>query len=244
MINPFLVEPIRRVGPNRVGRDFAVGDVHGYFSRLSEALSDIGFDESKDRLFSVGDLIDRGPESAWAIDWLDKPWFFAVMGNHEQLAWRRALGKPLPMVRHEDVGGEWMDELTPSQMQAWAKELASLPMAMEVQTDAGLVGLIHADCPYDDWARMNQVDWSAPFDMRGDAGDCLWSYARLDQGYEGKIKGLRALIHGHALLPKPRTLGNVFYIDTGGWRPNGFFTLLDLQSLEPAKALSARKTKK
>ena len=29
-------------------------------------------------------------------------------------------------------------------------------------------------------------------------------------------------------------LGNVHFIDTGGWRPHGYFTLLDLDALTPA----------
>jgi serine/threonine protein phosphatase 1 len=30
-------------------------------------------------------------------------------------------------------------------------------------------------------------------------------------------------------------LGNVHFIDTGGWRAEGHFTLLDLASLRPAR---------
>jgi len=30
-------------------------------------------------------------------------------------------------------------------------------------------------------------------------------------------------------------LGNVFYIDTGGWREDGQFTLLDLNTLKVAR---------
>lgn len=71
---------------NTVGRDFAVGDIHGCFTALSEALDDLGFNYNTDRLFSVGDLVDRGPESNLATEWLKYPWFHAVRGNHEQMA--------------------------------------------------------------------------------------------------------------------------------------------------------------
>jgi len=40
-----------------------VGDIDGCFSHLRRSLEAIGFDASVDRLFSVRDLIDRGPES-------------------------------------------------------------------------------------------------------------------------------------------------------------------------------------
>ena len=33
-----------RFALNAAGRDFAVGDIHGHFSRLEEALSEVGFD--------------------------------------------------------------------------------------------------------------------------------------------------------------------------------------------------------
>ena len=52
-----------RFAQNTVGRDFAVGDIHGCFTELQRGLEAIGFDPSTDRLFSVGDLVDRGPES-------------------------------------------------------------------------------------------------------------------------------------------------------------------------------------
>jgi len=36
-----------------------------------------------DQLFSVGDLVDRGPESHRVLEWLARPWFFAICGNHD-----------------------------------------------------------------------------------------------------------------------------------------------------------------
>jgi serine/threonine protein phosphatase 1 len=45
------------------------------------------------------------------------------------------------------------------------------------------------------------------------------------------VGGLRALVHGHQTTHKMRQLGNVFFIDTGGWLDHGHFTLLDLKRL-------------
>ena len=69
-----------KIPRNERGRDFAVGDVHGHFSRLQEGLDRLGFDPARDRLFSVGDLVDRGPENEAALEWLAQPWFHAVQG--------------------------------------------------------------------------------------------------------------------------------------------------------------------
>ena len=80
-----MQRPFRRFARNAAGRDFVVGDIHGMFPALRELLARAGFDEECDRLFSVGDLIDRGPRSREALEWLAQPWFHAVRGNHEQL---------------------------------------------------------------------------------------------------------------------------------------------------------------
>lgn len=73
---------------NAAGRDLIVGDVHGHFTKLQAALDAVGFNPAEDRLFSVGDLVDRGPECDQALEWLAKPWFHAVSGNHEDMAIR------------------------------------------------------------------------------------------------------------------------------------------------------------
>ena len=70
----------RVVGPNPAtgDRDWVVGDVHGCFETLRQALRGIDFEYGRDRLFSVGDLIDRGPNSIGALEWLEtnasRPW--------------------------------------------------------------------------------------------------------------------------------------------------------------------------
>ena len=70
--------------PSSNGRDWVVGDVHGCFRTLRRALLAIDFEYRRDRLLSVGDLIDRGPNSIEALSWLEGGRFDAVvMGNYE-----------------------------------------------------------------------------------------------------------------------------------------------------------------
>ena len=74
------------------GLAFFVGDIHGYYDRLMDALDEAGFDPKKGhKLFSVGDLIDRGEDSMKVLDLLDEPWFYAVRGNHDALMVRTVL---------------------------------------------------------------------------------------------------------------------------------------------------------
>ncbi len=60
------------------GRDFLVGDIHGYHDELMAALKELALDRARDRLICVGDLIDRGPKSMQCLELLREPWFFAL----------------------------------------------------------------------------------------------------------------------------------------------------------------------
>ncbi|WP_350339245.1 metallophosphoesterase [Zhongshania sp. BJYM1] len=61
--------------PNLNGKDFFVGDLHGYYKDLIVKLDHIGFDRCCDRLFCVGDLGDRGPQSLECLRLIHDPWF-------------------------------------------------------------------------------------------------------------------------------------------------------------------------
>ncbi|QEI04967.1 serine/threonine protein phosphatase [Pigmentiphaga aceris] len=215
---------------NTRGRDIAVGDIHGRFSALASALLSIRFDTTRDRLFSVGDMVDRGPESAEVLQWLAHPWFHAVGGNHELLTWRRALGNPFPGVDHQVHGGRWLDACSAEQQLEIGQRLQALPLAFEIDTPDGPVGMVHADYPYDDWAPMRAGRLSDD-----DVHCCLWSRARFDTKYAGRVRGLRALIHGHTPVQKTVTLGNVFFIDTSGLNGQGSLSLLNLHTLKAAR---------
>jgi serine/threonine protein phosphatase 1 len=71
--------------PNNDGRDFVIGDLHGSLACFENLLENLAFDSTKDRMFSVGDLVDRGPDSLGCLALLRKPWFHAVLSNHEQM---------------------------------------------------------------------------------------------------------------------------------------------------------------
>lgn len=51
---------------------------------LDSLLEHVEFNpESGDRLFSVGDLADRGPDSIGCLSMLKYSWFYSVIGNHD-----------------------------------------------------------------------------------------------------------------------------------------------------------------
>ena len=221
---------IKRFPRNLSGRDFVVGDIHGEFARLQRALNAIDFDREKDRLFSVGDLVDRGNESAQVVEWLDQPWFHAVCGNHDALAWRSALGIPFEGVLHEKHGGSWLRALPMDERTKIGERLSALPIVIEIETSKGLVGVVHADLPFDDWTDVYSIDWRRLDEMNSPAGQCLWSSTRFRRNYPGEVRNVRAVVHGHVLTAEARLLGNSFFIDSGGW-DDGAFTFLELEDL-------------
>ena len=76
---------VKHFEKNAVGNDYVVGDIHGEFHLLQSKLDELQFNPEVDRLFSVGDLVDRGTESEKCLEWLNKPWFHSVRANHEQM---------------------------------------------------------------------------------------------------------------------------------------------------------------
>jgi len=82
--------PVRRFKKNTSGRDFVVGDLHGCFSQLRKELEACQFDLARDRLFAVGDLVDRGFESPAVLDVVRRYDIQSVRGNHEEsiVRWR------------------------------------------------------------------------------------------------------------------------------------------------------------
>jgi serine/threonine protein phosphatase 1 len=211
---------------NAKGRDFAVGDIHGYFSRLEEALRKVDFDAEADRLFSVGDLIDRGPECTRVLEFLDKPWFHAVRGNHEDYACRYETVDESIWLRN---GGAWFMALPTSEQSTIAARLRKLPFCMQVETHRGSIGIVHADVPFNDWAKMQ-----ANLHSKKARTFCMWSRKRLETSDDRIVRGVRAVVVGHTPLKKMTLLGNVYHIDTTGWKPDegGYFTLLDLSTLQ------------
>lgn len=76
---------MKKIKANVEGRDFIVGDIHGCYSEFKKLLDYVKFDPLRDRVFSTGDLLDRGPSPYECLNLLKKPWFYAVLGNHEDI---------------------------------------------------------------------------------------------------------------------------------------------------------------
>lgn len=230
---------VRHFPLNPHGRDLVVGDVHGCFTKLAVALDAVGFDpDAGDRLFSVGDLVDRGPESGQVLWWLDQPWFAAVSGNHEDMAASFCAGD-VPPGLYAMNGGAWLIAKTEAERLPFVDAFNALPLAIEVETAAGLVVLVHADLPSPTWSAMRPRLERFDDDGTQAAAAVMWSRARISRGIDAPVSDVRAVIVGHTPVARPVVLGNVHHIDTGAWLEGGKtdrgFTILDLADLLPAR---------
>ncbi|KAI8993362.1 Metallo-dependent phosphatase-like protein [Pilobolus umbonatus] len=64
-------------------RVFVMGDVHGCLDEMNQLLEKIGFEQHKDILVMVGDLIHRGPDSIGVVKRAKELNALCVRGNHE-----------------------------------------------------------------------------------------------------------------------------------------------------------------
>ena len=211
------------------GRIFFTTDLHGHFDLLHEKLREVAFDSTKDILITGGDNADRGPDSQHVLDYLNEPWFYSVKGNHEQLlieaceeGWSGASSRCL-----YQNGGEWVFDMLDAgkhiDIKAIYESFKSLPLAIELilpTETVGVtetVGIIHAQCPYNNWtefkdAKEQDLVWNAE-------ATAQWARTNYDYRLELHIEGVDRLLVGHSPTRsgKVEILGNTWYSDIGSF---------------------------
>lgn len=226
---------------NTQGRDFVVGDIHGHFELVEQLLKSVSFNESVDRLISVGDCIDRGPESHRALAFLEQPWFYSIRGNHEAMlidSQAREYGVYELWMKN---GGEWSDLVSDDFLNRSAEMYKKLPYAIEIETKSGIVGVVHADVPPKlSWGQLTSALSSGRIKPK-DCQKLLWSrdsYRNLRKSRENPemvtepfIKGVNRIYLGHSIVNSPCLFGNLMFIDTGAYM-TGNLTAVDLNNEE------------
>ena len=66
-------------------RHLIVGDMHGRYDHFLKLLEIANYDPAKDVIYSVGDLIDRGPKSVECVEFFQQERCYAIKGNHEMM---------------------------------------------------------------------------------------------------------------------------------------------------------------
>jgi len=182
-----------------------VGDIHGCYKLLKKELRKVGFNPKRDRLFSVGDIIDRGPQSIKCLSLLDEKWFYMVRGNHEQmLIEAHKLGRKHGFWKNT---GKWTKKLSDKELAKWVERLDDLPIAMTLKIKNASVGICHAETDGRNWKKSR--------DKFESINAMLWGRRVLRRKPKFKVKGVDFTIHGHTPLRKPKWVKNRYFLDTG-----------------------------
>lgn len=215
------------------GRLFVVGDLHGCYTLLMNKLHELEFNFQQDLLVSVGDLVDRGTENLECLSLIDKPWFKAIRGNHEQMCIEATIDVEMKDM-HAHHGGAWLYELPIHQQQIIVEKCRSLPIILEIHYNQKIYGFVHADIHINDWEKFKQEILKDNYFIEGEQSAiqvALWHRGRVrlsqyDPTYK-KVTGIDAIYFGHTVVKKPVQHQNCFFIDTGAVF-GGSLTILEI----------------
>lgn len=231
--------------PSSIGEDvrvYAIGDIHGRLDLFDRLIERIAQDEAERAslprlLVLLGDLIDRGPQSAQMIDRAmalarsDEDVRF-LKGNHEELFIAAARGSVQSAGFFRRIGGvETLASygLAPALSAAMDDDAIARWMLAHVPRE-------HVDFA-DDFEDMLAIgdylfvhagirprvplEAQLPADLRWIRGDFL-----MHRGDHGRV-----VIHGHSITPDVDEQPNRIGIDTGAWR-SGRLTAIGLEGTE------------
>jgi len=119
---------------------YAIGDVQGCFGPLRALLGEIGFSDSRDRLWFVGDLVNRGPQSLETLRFVKSLGKAAItiLGNHDLHLLIVAAG--FGRMHSSDTLQEILDAPDREELLAWLRALPMLHVEGEyLMVHAGLL---------------------------------------------------------------------------------------------------------
>ena len=251
----FKNSPVLYLPENTRGRDFAIGDVHGHFDYVLDLMKHVNFNRDRDRIFFVGDLVDRGEQSIEALKFLENDFAYSVKGNHEDIlaqAGTNALAALVsgrnPMAALGSVitwrnGNAWMLESLSKKGFHWMGDIVScmagLPLVIVTAVNGQRVNIVHAGC-------INRLNGDTYTDRQldtitGNDEDIeilLWSREAVRRIHSAKggvhLDGLSPVICGHTGVDRPVMASSHVFIDTLVYldRPDSHCTGLTLMNME------------
>ena len=107
---------------------YAIGDIQGCHDELQALLARLEFSPSRDVLYLVGDLVNRGPQSLAVLRWVrqHEGAVRPVLGNHDLHLMAVLAGQVAP--KSKDTFG---DLLAAPEAQDWLHWLAGVPLVRE-----------------------------------------------------------------------------------------------------------------
>lgn len=180
---------------NPLGRDFIVGDLHGCRALLDALLHHVQFDPERDRLFSVGDLVDRGPDSEACLELLQEPWFNPVLGNHDAMLMAWIYGgrvdqrcKLYEYAFVHNRGWQWVSQF--HRAQEFLPLLEAVPLVRVVGQGEGRFHVAHAEL-------QGSSDWTDA--LLDQSPDAEWERRRFVTGFGDIGDGVDAVLWGRSL---------------------------------------------
>ena len=221
---------LRSTGPSgpRRHRAYAIGDVHGRLDLLQSLLAAIEADiqshrKSKVSIVFLGDLIDRGPESAQVIELLRtyRPANAAthfLMGNHEEVMLRVLDGET-------ELVDSWLRFGGAETLRSYGIE----PRDLRRLDEGGMIARLRAAVP--DRHRRFLAGFSDSISF----GDYLFVHAGIRPGIDlaeqthSDLRWIRepfltdssdhgfVVVHGHTIINRVEVTSNRIGIDTGAF---------------------------
>jgi serine/threonine protein phosphatase 1 len=179
-------------------------------------LDRVHFNPATDRVFSTGDLIDRGPHNLECLALLEYPWFESVKGNHEQF-FEHSHQKFVRTCWYRN-GGAWAyDHYGSDEFEALKIMVTELPTAIVVGTGSDRFNIIHAQ-PHHHFGRMDDgVFDTIPFPEL--EADVMWSrelfYYPTQYAF---TKGLSTTYVGHNPATMLVRAGPIYFLDRNAHR--------------------------
>jgi serine/threonine protein phosphatase 1 len=219
--------PYKTLPPNLKGKDYYCGDLHGCFEILENTLSAMGFDPCKDRLFCTGDLINRGPQSARVLEFLNQPWFFSVLGNHEMMvvnAWMNMkssrLKNGMDLKYAQEYGGDWLANLSSKEMETIATRLTELPLNLLIEGERK-IAVVHSNIPGGkDIAFALRFLSNMPLYFSAPQSPALLAmlWDNNQPGEPRVVAGIDRLVCGHTGVKEIIHAGNISWLDLSVYR--------------------------
>ena len=205
---------------NTKGNDYVVGDLHGCYNELMDALESVNFNVVTDRCFAVGDLIDRGKDSQKCLRLLEEEWFFSVLGNHEDLMLKSFIksGGNMAMECWMSNGGWWISDISPEELVQLRHIVQdNMSYIINVETEKGLIGICHAEPTTTDWVSGVHNEYAM-----------VWGREYITNTTGDLINEVVMTYHGHTPVAETVVVGNSTFIDTGCVFESGHLTIIKL----------------
>lgn len=207
---------------------YAIGDVHGSLGLLRQLLGAIAADAAAlgrpARVLVLGDLVDRGPDSAGVLELARsltvRGALWPILGNHERMM-LDFLADPRGRAEWLEMGG--FETLRSYGLPLEAREARRLPLRRLRQKLA-------AHVPEDIVAWLSAL----PLGYRLHRGDTTVVFAHADYtpdapltrqperpllwGAPVAVPDGQLLVHGHYILPQAGCGANRIGVDTGAWQ--------------------------